>query len=95
MVLAAGDAIDIDVALNAMRALGAYGDGNDVPVLVAHATGANPDLAIAAIENLGRIGGDAAKKALESLKVTDERETERQRALQRIAAYGVRTKLAR
>lgn len=87
-VLAAGDAIDIDEALYAMRALGAYGDADDVAVLIAHAGGENPDLAMAAIENLGRIGGDAARKALESLKVTDERETERQRALKRIGAKG-------
>ena len=75
-------------ALYAMRALGAYGDADDVPALLAHATGENPDLAIAAIENIGRIGGDAAQRALESLKVTGEREDERQRALKRVSAAG-------
>jgi len=78
--------IDVNEGLYAMRALGAYGDEDDVPILLRHVHGRDPDLAVQAVEVLGQIGVPAAVKALKELKVSGELEVERQRALARLKA---------
>ncbi|MBN2491746.1 MAG: HEAT repeat domain-containing protein [Planctomycetes bacterium] len=72
---------EVSVAMYAMQALGNLRVAADIDVLLGHARGADPDLAVSAIENIGRIGGPEARQALEALTVSGELERERQRAL--------------
>jgi HEAT repeat protein len=75
--------VDVDEGLYAMRAIACIGNDADVPILLGHVHGTNPDLAVKALEVIGRIGTPAAVKALRELKVSGELEEVRRQALRR------------